>query len=528
MALLSPLLSIRAQGTGELTGSLESSSVYLFPDAEYGTQGYSWGSHNYLKLDWSRGHVAAGLQAEYHPRLWPGFPAEIEGIGLTGLYASWSGDLVEATAGSFYEQFGAGLVLRNWEDREIGMNNVLSGGRLVLRTPGRGATLKLLGGMPRYGLLPRAATAVAGGDLSLDLLTLAGLDPAHSLVLEGSLVDRYSRETENDILMLSQKGGFEVPAHLFSWSARLQYAVAGFSLKWEYAGKGEDFYLQRLPGLREVPVSRGGNAMMLELNYARGSFSAALTLRRLENMGYRIFHTSGTPSSANTLNYLPALCMQQTYMLASLNPYVTYADGEAGFQGDIYYTFRRGTPLGGRYGMRLHVGGSWINALPSALPDRETPYLAYRDINMEAERMWSRKFRTILFVSIQENSPTHGNGKRTDAQNAFVLDALWRLTGTTSLRGELQYLYSQELSRDWMAALLEISAAPGFSFSVSDMYNHGDTRDHYFNVSAAYARHAMNLSLSAGRTREGMICSGGICRWQPGYKGVSLRIQWSF
>ena len=518
---------VSAQKGGSLTGSVESSTVFYLPDDILGTPEHVWGSNNYLKLDWSRGRFGAGLQAEYYPQALAGYPAELKGAGLTGIYASWSGSVVEATAGTFYEQLGSGLVLRSWEDRELGLNNVLYGGRLELHTPGRSASFKMLGGVPKYGLWPLGGTAVAGGDLSLDLLSLAGLPSAHSIVLEGSLVDRYSRETEENILVLSRAGGFEVPAHVLSWSARLQYAFGGFSLKGEYVGKAPDFYVEHLPHSRETYLAKPGNAQLLELNYARGAFSGSLTFRRLENMTSRIFLTAQSPSPANTLNYLPSLCMQQTYMLAGLNPYVTFADGEAGFQGDLYYTFRRGTLLGGKYGMRLHVGGSWIDALPCALPSRDKPYLAYRDINIDLERTWSRKFRTILFVSIQENSPTHGNGKRTDAQNVFVLDALYRFTKTASVRAELQYLYSQELTRDWMAALLEFSLAPHFSLSVSDMYNHGDTRVHYYNFSAAYTLKGLMVSLSAGRTREGMVCSGGVCRWQPAYKGVNLRVQWS-
>ena len=131
-------------------------------------------------------------------------------------------------------------------------------------------------------------------------------------------------------------------------------------------------------------------------------------------------------------------------------------------------------------------------------------------------------------MSIQENSPTHGNGKRTDAQNVFVLDALYRFSTTVSLRTELQYLYSQELTRDWMAGLVELSFAPHWSISASDMYNHGSTKVHYYNIGASYSWNALNVSLNAGRTREGMVCSGGVCRWQPAFKGVSLRAQWSF
>ena len=522
-------LAASAQDRGRVTGSLESNSVYYLDDDVLGTPAHPWGSNNYLKLDWTGGAFGAGLQAEYYPQALAGYPTELKGAGLTGLYASWTGKLAEVRAGSFFEQLGSGLLLRTWEDRELGLNNALTGGRISFHTRNRGLSVKLLGGVPKYGLWPTKATALAGGDLSIDLLPLFGREGSgHSIVLEGSVVDRFARTVEDDIAFLAKTGGFEVPNQVLSWSGRLQYAYGGFSLKGEYVAKGADFYTEHLRHSKEAYRLKAGNAQLLELNYAAGSFSGTVTFRRLENMTERIFLTAQSPSLANTLNYLPSLCMQQSYMLAGLNPYVTYADGEAGFQGDLYYTFRRGTALGGKYGMKLHVGGSWIEALPCALPDRDVHYLAYRDIHIDLERSWSRKFRTILFVSIQENSPTHGNGKRTDAQNVFVLDALYRISKTASIRTELQYLYSQELTRDWVAALLEVSFAPHWSFSVSDMYNHGSTHTHYYNVGASYSWNALNISLNAGRTREGMVCSGGVCRWQPAFKGVSLRLQWSF
>jgi len=520
--------ALRAQDRGTVTGSVESNSIYYLDDSVIGTPEHPWGSNNYLKLDYALGGFTAGLQAEYYPQALAGYPAELKGAGLTGLYAAWNGDWLEATAGSFFEQLGSGLLLRTWEDRELGLNNALMGGRLAFHTPNRGLTFKVLGGLPKYGLWPRKGTAVTGADLSIDLLPLFGRESGHSIVLEGSVVDRFTSGVEDNIAILASAGGFEVPSQVLSWSGRLQYSYGGFSLKGEYVGKGNDFYTEHLRHSKQAYRLKGGNAQLIELNYAVGSFSAAVTLRRLENMTDRIFLTASSPSPANTLNYLPSLCMQQTYMLAGLNPYVTYADGEAGFQGDLYYTFRRGTALGGKYGMKFHVGGSWIEALPCALPDRDTHWLAYRDINIDLERTWSRKFKTILFVSIQENSPTHGNGKRTDAQNVFVLDALYRFSKTVSLRTELQYLYSQELTRDWMAGLVELSFAPHWSISASDMYNHGSTKVHYYNIGAAYSWNSLNISLNAGRTREGMVCSGGVCRWQPAFKGVSLRAQWSF
>ena len=258
-----------------------------------------------------------------------------------------------------------------------------------------------------------------------------------------------------------------------------------------------------------------------------GGFSLSVSGRLLDNMATRSYRTLGSLSPSNTLNYLPALCQQQTYMLASLNPYETFAEGEWGLRGDAYYRFARGSLLGGKYGMTLHVGGSWINALGKVLPRRDRDHLAYRDINIDLSRKWTAALRTKIFVSIQENSPTHGNRNATEAQNVFVLEGQYNFTPKMSLRAELQYLYSRERERDWMAALLEFGLAPHWSVTVSDMFNHGSTRDHYWNVSASWTKDTFKCILGYGHNREGMVCSGGVCRWQPEYTGLFLRLQYA-
>lgn len=516
LALLSPLPD---GGWGKLSGALESNSAYYVDDPAIGGRINKWGSNNYLKLDWQRDSLSAGLQAEWYPQALVGYPTELNGAGLSSLYIDWRHNFIDITAGSFHEQLGSGLLLRTWEDRDMGINNSVTGARVSVRALGNRLSFKLFSGLPKYGVWPSAASLVSAADLNAELGAVS---------LGAGIVDRASLRTDSSIATLAQAGGFTLPGHVVSWSARAAVNAGGFTARAEYVGKSPDFYTELLPAAHERFTLKGGNAQLLELSYAAGGFSGSLTFRRLENMTSRIFNTTGTPSIANTLNYLPALCMQQTYMLAGLNPYVTYADGEMGFQGDLYYIFRRGTKLGGRYGMKLHIGGCWIDALPFALPDRDVAYLAYRDINIDLERRWTRNFRTIFFVSIQENSPTHGNRKRTDAQNVFVLDALYRFSPEFSLRTEFQYLYSQELTKDWMAALLELSFAPHWSVSVSDMYNHGSTGVHYFNVSASYTHSSFSVSLTAGRNREGMVCSGGVCRWQPAWSGAGLRVHWSF
>ena len=50
--------------------------------------------------------------------------------------------------GDFYDQFGSGLIFRTYEERSLGIDNSLRGGRIVLR-PFDGINVKMLGGKQR-------------------------------------------------------------------------------------------------------------------------------------------------------------------------------------------------------------------------------------------------------------------------------------------------------------------------------------------------------------------------------------------
>lgn len=441
---------------GRLSGGIESNSIYS-------TEGVFY-SNNYLKLDYVNGRFSAGIQAEYYPNPLPGYDVNLKGIGLPGKYLAWTDTQWSITAGDFYDQFGTGILFRSWEDRSLGWNNSVGGGRVSFRTLDDVFSIKVLGGVPRRFLWYAPDTWFTGADATLQI---------GGFSLEGSA--------------LFQKVGNSAQ---FLYSLLPSFSAGGFTVRAEWVG------------------TKDGNAQTLELGYGKRTFSSSLTLRRLQNM-----------QDPAGMNYLPSLCQEQSYMLACLNPYTTFAAGELGGNADVFY--RLGS-------WQFHVNGSWILALPFALSGHETARLAYRDINIQVEKRWNRRFKTVAFVSIQENSPTHGQRKATNAQNVFVLDAVYRFQGKLSLRGQFQYLYSQELTRDWMAASLELTSTDGWSVHVQDMYNHGDTREHYYEAGVSWSRNGFKASLAYGHQRAGMVCSGGVCRWQPEYKGGLLRLNYSF
>lgn len=539
---LSSLTFARDSSRIKASGSFESNSALYVADPAIGFNAQrSYGSNNYLKLDLVSGHFSAGFQAEAYPEPLLGYSPELKGAGIPFYYVKYRKGLSEIELGSFYEQLGSGLLLRAWEDRQLGINNAITGLRAAYSSKDNSFNAKILGGLPRYCLnsagaghkllervfSPWHGTAIAGADASVDIAKLLK-SRDRSFTVEGSLLCRHEKDVPRSLEELSRLHGFALPEDVLSWSVRSSYSSDAFSVKFEHVSKGPDFHIDKRYREQDGYSLKGGSAQLLEMDLALGDFTAALHARRLSNMQQALFRSQVSGSLCNTLNYIPALCQQQTYMLAMLNPYVPLADGELGGELDLFYNFRKGTALGGRYGMKLHVNGSLFYTPPEALSNWQTGRLAYRDFNAELEKRWSRRLRTTLFVSIQELSPTHGDRFKTDAQNVFVLDGTYRFDKGLSIRAELQYLYSKDLDRDWCAALLELGLAPRWNFFVSDMYNHGGTGIHYYNCGIAYSHRAVRLSGGFGRVREGLVCAGGVCRWQPACTGGNINLTYSF
>jgi hypothetical protein len=112
--------------------------------------------------------------------------------------------------------------------------------------------------------------------------------------------------------------------------------------------------------------------------------------------------------------------------------------------------------------------------------------------------------------------------------NIFIADAQFQLSKKTSLRTELQYLSTPDDKGDWLFALAELSLSPHWMFTVSDMYNAGETNIHYYHGDVTFTMSAHRVQLGFGRTRAGYNCSGGVCRYVPASRGFTLSYNYTF
>ena len=545
MLLLFPMLiSAQEKDWGRVSASLESTHHIYVDDVKNNfspTEDYSlryldggiYASNNYLKVDYYKGRLSAGMQLEGYFPTTVGYPLSESMLTLSNLYVNWADRDYSVTAGTFYEQLGSGLLFRSWEDRALGLNNAILGARATYGYKDI-VSVRVFGGMPRVGKVTADAyasdkifslglnkTIVAAADAGFSLSECLGWDGS-ILSFEGSFLYRYEQMPEYHML----------DGNSIGWSARVNFDKDGFYVKGEYVGAGKKQSLDF--GVMD------GNAQIVELGYNSRGLGVSVTGRRLYFMQQRVLDgTNFLPTDVNMLSYAPALCSQHTYMLANITPYTPDTEGEVGGQIDAFYNFRRGTRIGGKRGMKVHANLAAYFSLDKRGGGFEGSKSRLWDFCLDVEKQWTRKFKTTLLYSLQDQSGSMeglvpvGDGWGTQKihigmSHTVVADLLYKWTDTISTRLELQYLATKDYQKDWMAALLEVSFAPHWSVFASDMYNHGSSRMHYYNAGLSYSYRWVRVAAGYGRYRAGYICSGGVCRQIPAYTGANISLTASF
>ena len=125
-------------------------------------------TNTYLDVLLQSQYIDAGARMEYMEHPLPGFENDFKGWGVPHFWVKGKLDKVELTAGTFYEQFGSGFILRSYEERSLGIDNSLLGGRLIVK-PMNGVTLKVLSGKQRhYWKWDGGLVSGADAEVSLD------------------------------------------------------------------------------------------------------------------------------------------------------------------------------------------------------------------------------------------------------------------------------------------------------------------------------------------------------------------------
>ena len=532
---------------GSVSGNFQTISQYYNEDTLINAilPDHKMGLNSFANINYTRGNFNAGVRYESYLNPIEGYPTSFKGSGLGYRYVNWKNNDLDVTVGNFYEQYGSGLILRAYEERNLGIDNALDGVKIKY-TPYKGIYLKAFTGKQRYIFedgLTNGNGLIRGfdGEINLnELLDSTFNESKLRITIGGSFVSKFNIDNKTP--------NFVMPKNVGSYGGRvgLRYGKVRFS--GEYIIKENDPYPDSQDE-RFNYIYKNGEGILLNLGYSTKGFAIDLSAKHNDNMLWRSTNVSVGPTDL-LIGYVPTLTKQHTYSLAStLYPYATNARGEVAFQADVIYRIPKKTKLGGKYGTVIS-----LNYATAFAPKREylndmttsrkgyktTPFsmthsMFVQDFNVEIKRKFNKKLKASInyfnFVFDDRAILVAKNHELIFAQ-IFVLDITQKLNKKHSIRYEVQHLATQQDQGNWAFGQIEYTYGSHWSFAILDQYNYGNRDEvlqlHYLLGNIGYVTGPHRFSFQYGRQRAGIFCVGGVCRAVPASNGLTFTVTSSF
>ena len=538
----------------------------------------------WLNVNYTNGGFSLGARYEFY--LFPLIDFQdlgYQGQGITHFYADYKNNFVQVTGGYFYEQFGQGLTLRAYEDRNLGIDNSLLGGRVKV-TPYKGIQIKGLWGIERHNFNSdylKRNDHVRGLDAELafaDFIPKLS-DNGVTLTIGGSFVSRFEK-ADNKIFdiyidtskyyhyynkhsiseftptgepnVVSCQGlipSNKIPQNVASWATRLDFGMKGFRFEGEFASKVND------PNLSNNYIYKKGEALLMSASYSMKGLGVSASFLRADNMDFRSQRDASPAYAALTLNYIPAINRQYSYQLLGNYSYASQPNGQIGVQTQINYQIPKKTKIGGKYGTDITVNYARFHDIKKKyVPLSDTigtttgtegytskffgfgKNLLYQDIGFDISRRFGKHWKLMLMYNyINYNMELQGKTGTLNG-NHIGFELTYKINDIHALRLENQYLIIPKKNKlqdkdkgSWLFMLLEYSISPKWFITVSDQWHFGNEKKlHYPNAAVAFVYNTTRIALNFGKTRAGILCVGGVCRTVPASFGLGLSVTTTF
>jgi hypothetical protein len=536
---------VNTENKGQLHGNVQALFQNYNPDEAIGAQvpDAKAAMNTFGNFTYTYGQFTAGVRFESYHNAILGFPNRFKGSGIGSRYVRYNAENLDITVGNFYEQFGNGLSFRTYWEPNLGIDNAMDGVRIIYK-PVKGLALKAVYGQQRYDFDSRiinGAGIVRGldGEVSLNELVKPWSEKPLKVTLGGSFVSKYQAgETfERDSTV------FALPNNVAATGARLGIVYKNLQFTGEYVTKIND------PNADNGYIYKKGESIFINGAFSKKGFGLTASAKYVDNMAFRSDRDAllfDVP-----INFLPAITRQHTYNLAAtLYPYATVLNGEVGVSGELFYTFKKESVLGGKYGTYISLNVAAVNSLDTShvggrdelingykvntLGFGDTKYV--RDVNLEIRKKinkaWSVNFIHYYFEFNTKVTPVTQDFKGLVYAHIDVLDIQYKFKPKHSIRAELQSLVTEQDKGNWATALVEYTFSPHWSFAVMDQYNYGNSdsekRVHYLYGNIGYSKGASRIMIGYGKRRAGIFCIGGVCRAVPASNGIEINLTSSF
>ena len=427
---------------------------------------------NWLDVDLGFDNFTAGARMEIYQ------PSEQNTIeeSITFRYAEYRRDRIAARVGNYYTMFGRGLVLRTYEDRNIRIDNNLEGVTFAVLHDRFSATA--LSGRAR-GAAGKRTDLVHGADITCS--------PVNGLSLGGSYL--------NNTAQLHRKKGI-ASARL---AAFLESEDWNLDLYGEYGEKTE-------------PQGKGG---YVSSSLTTSGFGLSFEYK------YYDFFLFQSEDGLVTYNNPPALVREHSYTLLNRHPYALNANDEVGIQVEATYSPGDRTSFVGNYSLTKKNDRSiWGDG--EAL---------FEEGYGEIEHHFNEELYCIGAASASEQ------GEETFITP--ILEFHYTLKSVNSLRGVLQHQHAKSPhlgEYDDQIYSLEYARSPKYTASLVGEWTNMSARQKELNQISKknnfwlFGQVTVNisenhdLSIMYGSRQAGYVCAGGVCRYEPAFEGIEVKL----
>jgi hypothetical protein len=455
---------------------------------------------NWLNLDYNKNIFSAGLRFEVFQ---PNDPdpsisrGKVKYADIAYKYIGVEiGDVEEGlniTVGNYYKLFGRGLVLKSYEDRNIRIDNNLLG-------------VKVEGNYKGFTLTALSGSAANVNNERLDILHAADL-----------------QYNGFDFIKLGTTFASNLPpidgiARTTLASMRMQPSIWNFDGYAEYGIKSNKDIQSQFFNDDEWKI---GEAFYGSLNFYYDVFSIVGEYKYYDNYAFT--------SSDGTIFYNtpPSLRKEYTYVLLNRHPSPLDQSSEEGYALEINFNFSDETSVIANYGITqtLPAGSYYQRVNNFSLPI--TTQL--EEVYLQATHNWNESFTTIAALGYNEELSTNTKNITPILENKFYFDDI------NTIKLVLEHQQTENLSTDEKyyddVINIEYLRSPNFSVAIVAELQTKEpeagniVRKVWSFIQFGYkiGNHT-DLSLLLGTRQAGNICIGGICRYEPAFQGVEIKM----
>jgi hypothetical protein len=500
--------SIGASGTPQYDRQLFGSETWL------ALQYINWGFELGLRTDLFQNSNLINPQASFNK----------QGIGRW--YIKRDQERLGFEAGYLYDQIGSGIIYRAYEQRNLGLDNALFGLKLEYRLTTDWRIKAFSGKQKRqfetYESLIKGLQ-IEGFIQSRDSMTWT-MAPGIGFV-NRTLDDASMNNLLATIASYQPQDQFLPTYNEYALTLYDQIRYRDITAYLEAAFKPRNAINDptgRRTGSNGEPIignvfkNKAGHVLYGSLSYTKPGYGLSLEGKRTEFFGIR---TRPQEELNNGLiHFVPAMSRLNSYRLLSFYQPATQEIGELAFQGEL--------TLAPTDGWNVLLHHSNINDLGGTKLYRE--YLV--------ESGWQKYGAYNLIVGFQHqhwNQQVYEGKPGAPIVKTYTpyIDFTRTWAENKSIRVDLEYMHNRQDMGSWANIMVEYSIAPRWIFTVTDMYNIKPiqgAKNNYYTGGVTYTQHVTRASANFIRQRAGIVCTGGICRFEPAFNGLRFNIETRF